>query len=786
MWRHHPHKDFAAEVRSGEGDRERVGSGYLISPHLVLTARHVVRHGGDVRVRLGVPPRTEAVPAKVAWVHEALDVVLLRIEGDPSPVPPRLRWLRAHWAKWMSASFVTYAFPHFGPRGIFLDGRMSFGPRAPGFFEVDFRFVPRKPESWGGVSGANLFVWGRLVGVVSKRGREQFAHVFAAPFESLMADPEFARHLREDQPPPRTGCLKPSVFVSVLLGVAFLLGVLVWPPALPGCPPPVELVVSTTADQRPALTRAMAEYVDDRARQDRRGCVPVRVSVGVAGGADETRALLARGWRGQDQAAGYRDLTMGPRPHVWLPDSSADLALLEHAAEEEGESPEMIDHGPTRITPLVMGLPASGEPLGACSGNPAGAANVSDCLTAVEEAGLRLARPSPHASTSALILTQAVYASDGGTEETRRTEAAVTSAGLEAEGDLGLLCALRRGQVADPAATAVLGTERAVAAYNSGAALEPGCSATGEEAAEPLTVVHLADVADLDHPFVELDWGRDDGVRSEVAALRDWMSVTAEAGAAGAFEGYRTTDGSPIGDSPLPDEYTPVAPPEPSGWADRLHDVLAQQEEVRGSVELLIAIDRSDSMRGPGADGTRLRTAQDRAHGLLSLLGPQDGVGVWAFPEHGSGNDVRTQQHLLPLGERATADRVRQARAHVDSLAADHEATPLTDAVRDGAEEFGDCRDHPDGPGSCVLVVLTDGVALPEPRGAAAPSDLDRLLDAAGDNVLVHVVSVGTEGCGGGLLGRLADAGAQCHPPSAAASDHLPYTIIGRARAVAE
>ncbi|WP_121184068.1 trypsin-like peptidase domain-containing protein [Nocardiopsis sp. Huas11] len=781
-----------AEIRAGEGDQESAGSGYLVTPHLVLTAWHVVQGMTDIRVHLGVPAQGEAVDAHVVWHHQDLDVVLLRLDGGGRRNPPRLRWFRAHWVRWMPASFVTYAFPRFAPAGKFLSGRLGSNAGGGVHFAVRLVYVPHEQRDWSGASGANLFVWGRLVGVVSNRKAREPAFLYAAPFESLMAHRDFARLLHDDMPAARLRRLWTWLITGgVLVTAAVLLAALIRPPLLSECPPPVELVVSTSADQRPALDTAMAEYVDERAGEAGQ-CAPVRVSVGVAGGAQDVRALLARGWEGEGQELeGYRDLTMGPRPHVWLPDSSADLALLEH--ETEGSAPpEIVDHGSTRVTPLVVAYPRAVGGVDACAPIGADPAGVSDCLGALGEEGLLLARPSPRTSTSALIHTQAAYtalAPDGGEEETRRVEAAVTSAGLDAEGGLALLCALRRdGSDADR--TAVLTTEQAVQTYNSGAALGPGCPAIGGPVDAPLFAAGLEGVADLDHPFVELDWGRDDGVRREVTELREWMFERARSGSEDVpdgFEGYRATDGEHLGDEPLLPAHEPPDRFDPGVWAERLQRALLRQQDVRGRIDVLIALDRSDSMRGPGSDGTRLETARARAHGLLDLLGPQDSVGLWAFPEPGTGTDVTGQEHLLPLQPRATADRIDQARSYVDGLTADYEATPLTDAVRDGAAEFETCLDRPSGPGACVVVVFTDGVALPGPREGAAPADVADVLDGLGEHVLVHVVSVGTEGCGGdGVLGRLADAGARCHPPSSAESDQLLYTIVAEARRVAE
>lgn len=547
-------------------------------------------------------------------------------------------------------------------------------------------------------------------------------------------------------------------------------------PGLP-CAPPTELTVLTTPDQHAVVQRAADDFSAHLGgRDERSGCVPVRVSVTVAGGAARTRELLREGWT---------DLRAGPRPHVWLPDSSAEVALLRG---DPGDAPglEAGEGSATRLTPVVLGLPESAGGIPACSGtDPSGArSNLVVCTAAAAEAGLLLARPSPEASVSALIQTEALYSAygDGGAEEIQIAEARATSAGLDAEGNLGLLCALRGGS-ADPSSVGVFSTEYAVDAYNTGGQLGPGCGPTGEEPDEPLVPVYFSETPGLDHPFVRLDWGGD-GVEREVEAFGEWMR---QPRGTTAFQGYRTVEGAMIGgeaerslmevthlDSALGDER----------WRERLESGLRQQERSRAPVEVLLVVDRSDSMSGPGTGGTRLATAQRLARTAVGLLGEQDTVGVWTFPEGGPGNDVTGQERVLPPEPGMDARREELAREAVDALSAEFPATPLADAIRDGAEELESCADRPGEPGACALVVLTDGVALPEPRGGARADDVAAVLEDLDERVRVHVVSVGNEGCGGdGLLSRLAGAGAECHHPRADELEQVVYGIVAGTRA---
>jgi Mg-chelatase subunit ChlD len=543
-----------------------------------------------------------------------------------------------------------------------------------------------------------------------------------------------------------------------------------------GCAPPTELAVLTTPDQYAVVQQAADDFAAHRGERDEDGCVPVRVSVTTAGGAARTRELLRAGWT---------DLRAGPRPHVWLPDSSADVVLLRG---DPGDAPglEAGRESATRLTPVVLGLPASADDIPACSGTDPGGArsNLVVCTAAAAESGLLLARPSPEASVAALIQTEALYSAygDGGAEEVQVAEARATSAGLDAEGNLGLLCALRGGN-ADPATVGVFSTEYAVNAYNTGGRLGPGCGPTGEEPDEPLVPVYFSEVPGLDHPFVRLDWGGD-GVEEEAEAFGDWMRRPQETDA---FHGYRTVEGDMVGGEGKRADMEVTHLDSDRGddrWRERLESSLRQQERSRAPVEVLLAVDRSDSMGGPGTGGTRLATAQELARTAIGLLGEQDTVGVWAFPEGGPGNDVTGQERVLPPEPGMDAHREERAREEIDALAAEFPATPLADAIRDGAEELGSCAARPGEPGACALVVLTDGVALPEPRGGARADDVAAALEGLDERVRVHVVSVGDEGCGGdGLLSRLAGAGAECHHPRADELEQLVYGIVAGARA---
>ncbi|MCX4776100.1 trypsin-like serine peptidase [Streptomyces sp. NBC_01264] len=92
-----------ALIRSGTDQGPRgIGSGYLIAPHLVLTARHVLqdRETGAlwpvITVRVGHPEVGEmtSVTAELLWVHpDGLDVALLHIDRKID-LPGSVSWGR--------------------------------------------------------------------------------------------------------------------------------------------------------------------------------------------------------------------------------------------------------------------------------------------------------------------------------------------------------------------------------------------------------------------------------------------------------------------------------------------------------------------------------------------------------------------------------------------------------------------------------------------------------------------------------------------------------------------
>lgn len=202
-----------ALIRGGTAqERRSVGSGYLIAPRLVLTARHVIEDRDtraewpQIQIRVGHPGEGSSVRTKasVLWRHpQDLDVALL-LTDDPVEVPDSpVRW--GHPVGKAPLRYEGLGFPlataeeereveHL--RGVLP--LLSSGSRARYVLDQDpapdHRTDGRK--AWGGASGAAVFCDDHLVGVViednqsygNRRLRASPAHAFVqeGEFESLL------------------------------------------------------------------------------------------------------------------------------------------------------------------------------------------------------------------------------------------------------------------------------------------------------------------------------------------------------------------------------------------------------------------------------------------------------------------------------------------------------------------------------------------------------------------------------------------------------------------------
>ena len=201
-----------AEIYASHGAERSYGSGYLIAPELVLTARHVVAPalaGGDCELRLigdVIPGRTDWRAYDIVWHEAALDLALLRARaGSPAYAggASTLERMAALPRSQDKPACTAVGFPRVMRHsernqtqevsGFVLTKSML----ASGLWQVSVTgAAPRDDDDWKGVSGAALFCADKLVGVITDAEcRFRGGVLVAQPIDPLGDNAGFLRAL---------------------------------------------------------------------------------------------------------------------------------------------------------------------------------------------------------------------------------------------------------------------------------------------------------------------------------------------------------------------------------------------------------------------------------------------------------------------------------------------------------------------------------------------------------------------------------------------------------------
>jgi tetratricopeptide (TPR) repeat protein len=200
--------DRAVQVLADRASGRGLGSGYLVSADLVLTAAHVVAGAQALTVRfVQGPGRIREVPAHAVWAHGPVDLAVLRLERAAPASAAAVRFGRLGGA----AACGAVGYPWFKLRardaaadgadpGVFRDSHHARGTGSPlsnrrtGALEVAVAAPSAHPDpgrsAWEGMSGAAVFAGGCLVGVVSENyGSEGPGWLTARPVTAWYPDP---------------------------------------------------------------------------------------------------------------------------------------------------------------------------------------------------------------------------------------------------------------------------------------------------------------------------------------------------------------------------------------------------------------------------------------------------------------------------------------------------------------------------------------------------------------------------------------------------------------------
>lgn len=540
------------------------------------------------------------------------------------------------------------------------------------------------------------------------------------------------RAFRRRWPPPRWARIGGgAVLVAAALSAAYLVVVA---PTYGACPAPTALNVLTSTSSERAVRDAAMTY---QRTQRSHGCVRVDMTVyAVPDGA--AHEALVNGWHTPTE------LELGPPPNVWMPDTSADRAMLD-AHRLAGSGLRLGALGSTRASPYVVGLPAAAV---ARVDVPRVGASWRSLDQALRTAHVPYARPSTVTSTTALAQTSGIWQDlkpgSAGAPDGRTVEHELSGGALTSPDEAGLVCALR--QDGKPPGSAVLVTERALAAYNAGRPLNDQCGWQDRPLGgdRRLTPYYPGAVRAADYPMYEVTYGSSDtrAQHREVLAFLGWLRGAGRARLAA--DGYRDTHDqvrTVLADGDAGEIEAGLAAPRPTpaltGFATRL-------ATLRRNVRVLVAVDLSATMNDPTTRGTRFDAGRDAMREAGSLISPGDSIELWGFPAYG-----KTYGHQSVV---STGDASAYLRG-VDKMRPDAPATPLYQTIQDGVRELAGAG----GKQRLGLLVISDGLDDSSGRGQVSAAALRKTLQTDGAGVSVLLVDPVRGGCA-----KASAAGVRC------------------------
>lgn len=184
------------EVKSADGELIARGTGALVAPDLILTARHIVADeqsdglrplGAQIEVRF--PDRRVEATLVEEWHDRHADWALLRCDSAAGAAPIPLGSAIAADDSW-----ETYGFPRAYPDGRPLDGRVIAPRRALGTADCIVLHSAFAATGNGdpapGLAGAPVVVGGALVGILRKsalpKGESIDGTLYACPIDLVV------------------------------------------------------------------------------------------------------------------------------------------------------------------------------------------------------------------------------------------------------------------------------------------------------------------------------------------------------------------------------------------------------------------------------------------------------------------------------------------------------------------------------------------------------------------------------------------------------------------------
>jgi hypothetical protein len=501
---------------------------------------------------------------------------------------------------------------------------------------------------------------------------------------------------------------------------------------VPPCPAPAELTVLTSQEDLAAVQAAVPGFVQNEPARLRTACYAVDVTAYAAPTDYDAWRGLASGWDARALS------TVGPRPDVWIPGSSAEVTTV----REQG-GPRLASLGSVASSPLVAAVPSS-----LVSGPLARLPKVGSSWPAIygtlSEQQTALTIPDPAVSETARLGIAGLYA--GLTPEQER--------GIEASGSFpadsaNLLCgAAQSSEHADGlAAAAFLVSEAALYASNADQLTEGTCATLTQRPAQ-LTAFYPDGGAALDFPFVTVNWGNGTAASTAASTLSGyqtslfrWLTGRGRAGLTGL--GLRPPECGRFSQPPAGVAgAVPVCGAASRPTAAAVAAAQASFGDAQAPAHTVIGIDASGPMQPYLPKITAAVDAElgpDATH-----LGGRDSFGIWKLP---GDRDGQIDQRLVAFGPASEASAA--VRPGVGVLTGHGHSANYSMLKRAGRLLYA--RAGTDPPPSNSVILLTDGDGYPrgDPDGSSAVSVIgyfDR-PPAGRSAIKLYIIAFGPEGC---------------------------------------